>query len=229
MILLPDDHAVYISHPRCGSHTMFAVLKKYYGGLFFTGDGYHSRILPESVAGWYVFSTCRNPYSLAVSIWRATTSTGSDFQRERWKFSEHMQDADADTYLDGRAAGSTESRSFGAFARLLAKTDFTDPNYLLMDCRFSPLAYPQHIWFSLVVYQNVLCRVMRLERLEAEFRLLPFWHGPNFLPRAANSTSDGKGPPWQKFYEQPGVAADIEKWAGTDFEMFGYRKGNYRD
>ena len=72
MILLPDLKAVYVSCPRTGSHTMFAVLTNRYGGSHYEPwDDYHRRDILPDCADWYKFTNVRNPYSRAVSIWRA--------------------------------------------------------------------------------------------------------------------------------------------------------------
>lgn len=57
---------------RCGTHTMFRVLKERYGGYHDKSDSYHGRIVPAGCKRYFRFAISRNPYSRMVSLWRVT-------------------------------------------------------------------------------------------------------------------------------------------------------------
>ena len=202
MMILPNAEAVYISHQRCGTHTMFEVLREHYCGWHYKGDGYHGRRVPDKYADWFHFSTCRNPYSLAVSIYRITM-LHADYS-VRWHVPEIV--------------GAT---GWLNFARWLGEDRHWDwaigPSILL----------PQYVWFETLK----LSAILRLEHLEEEANRLPFWHGPAHIDPAANRTCFGScddGAPWQSFYADDRVVRAIQAWAKTDFEDLGYDRESYR-
>lgn len=129
MVISEPLEFVYVSNQRCGSHTMFCVLCERYGGVHRKEFGYHCRVVPEQYETWFTFSTCRNPYSRAVSIWRATTKGVSPYTK-RFPF-----------------AGLIGSREFPAFARWLPEGG-ADPT--------RTMCWPQHKVLSLVRLDDVL-------------------------------------------------------------------------
>ncbi|MCP4178859.1 MAG: sulfotransferase family protein [bacterium] len=72
MIINKNLKYVFISTPKAGTHTLFNVLQKYFGGEQLDGP-YHRKNIPESCKSYFKFSTVRNPYERAVSTWHALT------------------------------------------------------------------------------------------------------------------------------------------------------------
>jgi len=159
---------------------MFRVLMKRYGGTHFEPwDDYHrTEILPDC-ADWFKFTTARNPYSRAVSMWRA-------MGMER-KY---------------RVAGV----AFAEFAEGIANGRWSQWR----------MTKPQHVWHGGNEYDAIL----HTETMSEDCRVLPFWNGPETLTPAPNQT---QGRPWRDEYTGA-IAHDIEKWAGVDFEKYGYEK-----
>lgn len=102
MVVLPQYKALFISQPRCATHSMFDLLCRAYGGKRATGPNrtFHRRKKPEGTEDWLCFTVCRNPYSRAVSFWSQAINT-------HWE----------------RLKGKLASREFIDFARWLANTD----------------------------------------------------------------------------------------------------------
>ena len=200
MIILPEHKAVYISHQRCGSHTMFDVLCNKYGGFHWRGDSYHGRAVPPEYADWYWFSTCRNPYSLAVSIWR---STGYG---KCWRFSEIVADS-----------------GFLAFSRILTLLDWSFPPTWGIDG--SGMSMSQREWFEPV--RHNLAAVLPLETLADAVTKLPFWREGDELGYANNRTDLGR-PSWRTYYEDERAVKNVQQWAGPDFDIFHYDRESYK-
>jgi len=207
MIILPKHKAVYISHQRCGSHTMFDVLCAKYDGYHCMDDGYHGRVVPVEYRDWFWFSTCRNPYSLAVSIWRATAANLDDLAySEQWCF-----------------AALARDRSFTEFTKVLIRLDWSwKPTWQLDP---TGISMSQTEWFE-PVHEN-LKAVLQIESLSNAVTHLPFWQEGVEVGHAKNRTDEGQ-PAWQTYYEDPEAVANVQRWAGQDFEIFGYDRQTYK-
>ena len=75
-MIVSDKHKfVFVSTMRCGTHSMFAVLRgqPYCGYHEQHPGGYHNRIIPGKAQDYFTFAVSRNPYSRLVSIWRVIT------------------------------------------------------------------------------------------------------------------------------------------------------------
>ncbi len=72
MIIGPDY--VFISVPKAGTHTMYWILKKHFGGKQRKG-AYHQKNVPKASRKKFLFTTVRNPYARAVSAWISLTKT----------------------------------------------------------------------------------------------------------------------------------------------------------
>lgn len=68
MVVLPDRELVYVSVPKAGTHTMFDLLVKRFGGLLMSGP-FHGKVPPGEFRAFLRFSVVRNPYTRAVSAW----------------------------------------------------------------------------------------------------------------------------------------------------------------
>lgn len=70
MIIGPDY--VFVSVPKCGTHTMYHVLQTYFDGVHLEPP-YHRKKIPEIHQKKFRFTIIRNPYPRAVSIWMSLT------------------------------------------------------------------------------------------------------------------------------------------------------------
>lgn len=78
MIVSQSMRFVFVSTPKCATHTMYEVLHSaLYNGLLLPG-GNHNNQVPEQFRSFYIFSIVRNPYSRAVSLWTFTRKRGDD-------------------------------------------------------------------------------------------------------------------------------------------------------
>jgi len=68
MMIDHDRRFVFVSTPKAGTHTVFAALSENYG-LQREPGGFHRKDAPARCDDYFVFSTARNPYSRAVSVW----------------------------------------------------------------------------------------------------------------------------------------------------------------
>ncbi len=71
MIIGPDY--VFISTPKCATHTMYDVLQKDFGGKRL--KPYHRREVPDEHKDKFRFTAVRNPYSRAVCMWWIMTNS----------------------------------------------------------------------------------------------------------------------------------------------------------
>lgn len=71
MIVGPDY--VFISTPKCATHTMYDVLRKDFGGKRL--KPYHRREVLEADQNKFRFTIVRNPYSRAVCMWWIMTNS----------------------------------------------------------------------------------------------------------------------------------------------------------
>jgi len=103
-----DEHEyVFVSTMKCGTHTMYELLKGLGGrrvGGFHTCD---PRLIP---LGYFVFTVCRNPFTRAVSIWWSTC-----VRDDRYRFRRFMPDW----------------KSFECFAECLLRFKNKPPHILL--------------------------------------------------------------------------------------------------
>ena len=201
MILLPDHKAVFISTTRCGTHSMFAVLKERYGGEHYKLRGdYHTRTVPGYARGWLKFVVTRNPYSRLASIWRVTQRNVSIAYGSKYK----LRDG---PFLD-----------WPEYAKTLAEMA---ERAAIPQQGPTRIHLPQHQWLWKVPYDVIL----RLEDLDAECRKkLPFWTGPDRIERAPNVTDDW-GPPWRELLQtHPETKDRARRWAGSDFDQFEYER-----
>jgi hypothetical protein len=195
MIIGKKHKFVYISHQRAGSHTMFHVLKNRYGGFHYKGDGYHGRKIPNQYKKFYTFSTCRNPYSLAVSIWRVTVD-GVKPRSYGAKFGVYRK---------------VRSNNFKDFAKWLSKATRRHSHSIIM---------PQHLWFKGV---RRLDTILHIEDIKIAVLALPFWDKSVRVGYAKNRTDRGQ-PHWSTYYTNPRVVDWVQQWAGPDFKKLGYSK-----
>lgn len=70
MILLKNDHAVFISMPRSATHTIHRVLREQYGGQQRRPPrDFHPNDVPREYGHWFLWTVVRNPYTRAASMY----------------------------------------------------------------------------------------------------------------------------------------------------------------
>lgn len=183
---LPDHAAIFVSTAKAGTNTMYAVLSKHYGGRL--SGGFHATQLPARAS--CVFTTCRNPYTRALSGWSSLTqrpgSKGKSGQLVYESIKRRQNPDDFDLFCEALADGWIAS----------------------------PIAEPQHRWHDKFHPDTVL----HLENLADEFRALPFSTG---APEAWPVQNDSRAH-YTLDRLTPRAIDAIRRWAGPDFERFGY-------
>jgi hypothetical protein len=203
MIVDHDRQFVFISTPKAGTHTMFALLGELYGLQRLPG-GFHRKEVPPEARHYTRFTVVRNPYVRAVSVWWHLLFR--DRYRDKWR----------------PIIGTLD---FRGFLRWLVDSPEPPVN------RGDVVLRPQHAWLA----NARPIQWLRLERLESEFAGLPFVgdEAPRHIPRRLSSGSSADVSDygdWRSVFAcgGPAYAAEcarlVERWAGKDFELFGYAR-----
>ena len=80
--MIVNDDYVFISTPKCATHSLYYVLQEYFGGRRI--KPYHRREVPESHADRFRFTVVRNPYSRAVCMWWIITNSQRYHENYKW-------------------------------------------------------------------------------------------------------------------------------------------------
>ena len=191
---------VFISTPKCCTHTMYEYLSRHYGPLI--QRGFHNADLPDDIntTDYCIWSVTRNPYSRIVSLWWTTTvRTPDDHYQIREKIT-----GDRDGKVD-----------------------------LLTFMRWLPSVHDQGgLWQSQSHWlrNTPMTHMVRQEDLPHGMSSLPWWNGPNELPKLNTSTTNPPNPgpgDWRQWIT-PEIAELIQAWAGKDFEQYGYDVESWR-
>jgi len=89
---------VFISTPKCGTHTMYWLLKNHYGGKQKKG-AYHQKNVPKIHQKKFLFTVTRNPYSRAVSAWTSLLKPGAE-DRYRKSWSRYCPASDFTSFME---------------------------------------------------------------------------------------------------------------------------------
>lgn len=76
MVISPPLNYTFVSTLKCGTNSLFTILVERFQGVR-VGD-FHCRDMRYALPGSFTFTTCRNPYYRAVSIWWSTCMRGHD-------------------------------------------------------------------------------------------------------------------------------------------------------
>lgn len=191
---------MFVSTPKCGTHTMYDYLHRHYGPL--REHGFHESRLPADLTarGWCVWTLTRNPYARLVSLWWTTTVRPLD------------ADADVRRRVEAYCGGDS---GFWAFLRWLP-TKFPDDG----------LWQPQRYWLR----RTPITHAVKMEELPGSLRALPWWDGPDELPRLNVSTENppnaGHGD-WRRHYTEREMRL-ARAWAQDDFDQYGYDVESWR-
>jgi len=78
MIYSHTHKFIYVSIPKCGTHTFYHVFQEYYNAERW--GRFHELDLPDfDTSDYYIFTSCRNPYDRLVSAWWTTCVVNKRF------------------------------------------------------------------------------------------------------------------------------------------------------
>lgn len=193
---------VFISTPKAGTHTIYQILKQHYPEGLKEG-GFHSVKVPAAYRSFPRWTVVRNPFSRAVSLWWSTCRCHPE-----------------DRYRARRGCGAADD--FPRFVQWMLSLEHRTRIQ-------QPLFQSQADWLDPV--QPI--QALHLEQLEEELREQPWWKPAIVLPQlnttdekvADQEREEGSSihrPPWEEMCADEAVREDIIKWAGRDFDLFGY-------
>ena len=197
-----EHEFVFVSTPKAGTHTIYEMLNKHYArGL--REYGFHANQIPEEYKHYFRWTVCRNPYTRAVSLWWSGCRLHSP-----------------DRYGFRRGCGTVSD--FGVFIEWLSRTPQKQRNR-------EPLMKSQTEWMKIA--QPI--KALHLETLQEEITNLPFWKPGIQLSKLNTTTQKIKDqekeegrkiecPHWKELCENKRVQEAVIRWAGEDFEKFGY-------
>jgi hypothetical protein len=163
--------------------------------------GFHENQIPRQFRNYFRFSCVRNPYTRAVSLWWSAC---------------RLHPPDSYGFREG--CGSHDD--FTRFIVWLAGTDLEDRHPLMMNqVQWLAPCEPIH--------------VVHTENLRQELKQLRFWLRGTKLVRKnttdekieAESRAEGqriRKPDWRELYRDREAREAVLRWAGEDFERFGY-------
>ena len=191
MVISPELEYAFVSTVKGGTNSLYQILCDHYQGQRY-GD-FHCQDVSEVPKQWCLFTTCRNPYTRAVSVWWSTCMRGKD----RYYFRQMCPDPD----------------SFEVFVEWVA---LMQTQLHRMNESQQQLLMPQSQRHDEITFDAVL----RVEHLLSDFSKLPFVGEklPEFP--VLNPTRNQRGTV-ENYLTDRAVRA-IQNWMGSDFEKYGY-------
>lgn len=196
MIISEKHKYVFISTPKCGTHTMFKLLTTYFDGKRIKTNGFHSTIIPKhiNVDEYTIFTTVRNPYDRLVALWHSILYVRDDYINS---WSRYVPD-----------------KSLESFSKLLANNQ---GNVNKIKARMSELVTPQYLWVKNMPATTIY---LHIENINEEFNRLNLasniqYNIPHELKRSHVLWSDVKN---------DNLVRLANMWAGNDFDVFNYQK-----
>jgi hypothetical protein len=153
--------------------------------------------MPAKTNGYTIFSTCRNPYDRLVALWNSLLHAPDDRNNYRHAW---MSVIRADDFL--------------SFCRFVAKHHTRIEH--MASVRTPTLMTPQYRWYRKLP-ENVI--PLHLESIHDEFHALPFVDHEVTIPHRLKR----KHATWDELKNDE-IIECANKWAGEDFEKFGYQK-----
>ncbi|MCG6155150.1 sulfotransferase family 2 domain-containing protein [Rubinisphaera margarita] len=193
MVISPKWQYAFVSTVKGGTNSLYEVLTSSYDGHRY-GD-FHCCDVSEIPSDWLLFTTCRNPYTRAVSIWWSTCMRGKD----RYQFRQMCENPD----------------SFEAFARWAASVQ---PHLGDMSSSQQQLLMTQSARHGDINFSTIL----RMEHLERDFAQLPFVMGRGGKLPQLNPTVGQRDGAHTYLTEEAALA--VQKWMGVDFDRYGYSR-----
>lgn len=193
MVISPTLKYAFVSTVKGGTNSLYQVLVSRYEGHRY-GDFHHCDV-SEIPDDWYLFSTCRNPYTRAVSIWYSTCMRGKD----RYQFREMCPNPD----------------SFEQFAEWAA---LIQSQLWRMNDAQQQLLMPQTQRHGNTRFN----RILRMETLAQDFVHLPFVAESHVQLPLLNPTQ-GQRDRASQYLTDRAINA-VQQWMGIDFDRYGYSR-----
>ncbi len=191
MVISPKFKYAFVSTVKGGTNSLYNVLAKHYEGIRY-GD-FHCNDVHEIPADWLIFTTCRNPYVRAVSIWWSTCKRCKD----RYQFRQLCSNPDSfEDFAEWAASVQPDLPSMGDSQRQLLMTQ---------SARHGKIKFDQ---------------ILRMEHLETDFTTLPFVQSVNRAIPQLNPTV-GQRLSAENYLTERAILA-VQKWMSADFERYGY-------
>ncbi len=194
MIVSSELKYAFVSTVKGGTNSLYQILENNYHGQRY--GGFHCNDVSEIPANWHLFTTCRNPYSRAVSIWFSTCMRGKD----RYYFRQMCPNPD----------------SFEVFAEWAA----------IMQSQLHRMSEPQQQLLMTQAQRHgeiEFNSILRVEHLLSDFAKLPFVEAtlPEFpILNPTRNQRDSAG----DYMTERAIRA-VQRWMAPDFEKYGYSLG----
>ena len=147
MIVSTARRFCFVSTPKCGTNSLYAVLEERFGGVR-QRPGFHRNIVPAAARNFFRWTVVRNPFARAVSIWWSTVKNPANRRVALAELRKAKGGDGFEAFLEWMIAGPAENLATRCLRQNM--TDWLRP------------AEP---------FQAVL----HLERIEKEILDLPFW------------------------------------------------------
>lgn len=157
MIISDKYKYIFISTQKTGSQSFFKFLPEHFNGVRNNVGGHHSTQIPKNIDinEYTIFSTCKNPYERAFSIWFVLMNN-KPYKVEWLKI---LKD---DTFL--------------TFCKFISEHG----NSPLPVKRAPSVAIPQYIWYTYLPEKTI---PLHIENIDEEFNKLPFVDKKVKIPR----------------------------------------------
>jgi len=193
MIISEKDKYVFVSNPKTGTHSFYKLLKEQFNGVQVEGR-YHENDVPEKNKDYFTFSTCRHPFSRAVSAFHVLTRDdgykdlflpkigGEDFL----SFVKWLVKHDSEKELVGRGmAVLTLQSTWLRSVRIdeLVRIEHANDDFAALPFVKEPVAVPTLLARKHETWDEIKCQKSeRLLRkwLAKEFEFLPY--DPDVIP-----------------------------------------------
>jgi len=204
VIIAPDKSWVFISTPKCASHTLYDVLQRVYKGEKAEGGAYHRRdksnkMTDEQWASAQLYTCVRDPWSRAVGAWgRMVDPRLSD-------------DPNPKGLPDSKGVLRGTPIDFPEFVKWMISTPQTRPIYQPCSEWLAPVIHRVHAW-----HLETLDEDMRASGFDKHDKLPCLWSAEERgIPRRRNDAH------WWGMVDEETQAA-FREWAAEDIRRFGY-------
>ena len=194
MVISKSLKYAFVSTMKCGTNSMYEFLVKEHKGSRH-GD-FHCRDKSFFTPEWFTFTTVRDPYSRAVSIWWSTCKRHKMIMTDRYKFRRKCK------------YNNLDPNKFVDFMKWVVSVPVNKRQGLIQT---------QSQWHKDLDYDKVL----KIENLASDFNELPFVKTKTMIMPRINSTFKDRLP--HDDYLDKEVKKLIVEWAKDDFDRFDYK------
>ncbi len=191
MIISQELKYAFVSTVKGGTNSLYQILTEHYQGRRY--GGFHHNDVREIPADWHLFTTCRNPYTRAVSTWFSTCMRKED----RYYFRQMCPNPDSfEVFAEWASLMQSQLHRMNELQQLLLMTQTQ---------RHQGIQYDS---------------ILRMEHLLSDFSRLPFVDSniPEFP--IINPTRNQRGTVGE--YMTTRAIQAVQKWMAPDFEKYGY-------